>query len=262
MYHNVLAQFGQVIRESIGIDAEEFAKKTKQVSNPIDDLPTPEQVKEFLLDTFNMKDWKTFIDSQLYGGCQELAELIVAKFPAIKIIQGDGELSKKAAKKLNATSVAAKMFTHYFNKIDNTESSDTVKLNATQTLTNKTIDADDNTISDLTTSNLKSGVLQTTVRAVASASDTAIPSEKAVASALAAKSYNAQNTALTASGGVCTWTVTHNLNNSNVGVFLYEVSSGDRVMYDYAITSANVVTIKILSSANIAANTYKVVVLG
>lgn len=149
-----------------------------------------------------------------------------------------------------------------FNKIDNTESSDTVKLNATQTLTNKTIDADDNTISDLTTSNLKSGVLQTTVRAVASASDTAIPSEKAVASALAAKSYSAQNTALTVSGGSCTWTVTHNLNNSNVGVFLYEVSSGDRVMYDYSITSANVVTVKILASANIAANTYKVVVLG
>jgi hypothetical protein len=120
MYHNVLIKFGQVIRESIGIDAKEFSDKIKLVSNPVDDLPTPEQVKEFLLDTFKMKDWKTFIDSQLYGGCQELAELVVAKFPAVKIIQGDGKLSKKAAKKLNATSVAAKMFTHYFNKIGNT----------------------------------------------------------------------------------------------------------------------------------------------
>lgn len=120
MYHNVLAKFGQVIRESIGIDAQEFSDKMKLVSNPVDDLPTPEQVKEFLLDTFKMNDWKTFIDSQLYGGCQELAELVVAKFPAVKIIQGDGELSKKAAKKLNANSVAAKMFTHYFNKIGNT----------------------------------------------------------------------------------------------------------------------------------------------
>jgi hypothetical protein len=120
MYHNVLIKFGQVIRESIGIDAQEFSDKMKLVSNPVDDLPTPEQVKEFLLDTFKMNDWKTFIDSQLYGGCQELAELIVTKFPAVQIIQGDGELSKKAAKKLNATSVAAKMFTHYFNKIGNT----------------------------------------------------------------------------------------------------------------------------------------------
>lgn len=120
MYHNVLIGFEQVIRESIGIDAKEFSDKIKTVINPSDNLPTPEQVKQFLLNTFKMNDWKTFIDSQLYGGCQELAELIVAKFPAVKIIQGDGELSKKAAKKLNATSVAAKMFTHYFNKIGNT----------------------------------------------------------------------------------------------------------------------------------------------
>lgn len=120
MYHNVLAKFGQIIRESIGIDAQEFSDKMKLVSNPVDDLPSSEQVKEFLLDIFKMKDWKTFIDSQLYGGCQELAELIVAKFPAVKIIQGDGKLSKKAAKKLKATSVAEKMFTHYFNKIGNT----------------------------------------------------------------------------------------------------------------------------------------------
>lgn len=147
-------------------------------------------------------------------------------------------------------------------KIDNTEASDIVRLSATQTLTNKTIDADDNTISDLTTSNLKSGVLQTTVRAVASASDTSIPSEKAVASALAGKSYNTQNPALTASGGLCTWTVTHNLNNSNVQVSVYEVTSGDKVMFDTTITSANVVTVKILSASNIAADTYKVVVLG
>ena len=69
-------------------------------------------------------------------------------------------------------------------KIDNTESADIVRTAATQTLTNKTIDADDNTITDLTTSNLKSGVLQTTVRAESSASDTALASEKAVATAI------------------------------------------------------------------------------
>ena len=147
-------------------------------------------------------------------------------------------------------------------KIDNTEASEIVRLSATQTLTNKTIDADDNTISDLTTSNLKSGVLQTTIRGVASASDTAIPTEKAVASALVANKYSEQNSALTASGGLCTWTVTHNLNNSNVQVSVYEVTSGDKVMFDTTITSANVVTVKILSASNIAADTYKVVVLG
>ncbi len=149
-------------------------------------------------------------------------------------------------------------------KIDNTEASDIVRLAATQTLTNKTIDADDNTITDLGTGNFKSGVVRTSsdgIRTPSNASDTAIVTEKNIATVLAAKGYTAQNTALTQSGGLCTWTVTHNLNNSNVGVFLYEVSSGERVMYDYAIASANAVTIKILSTTNITANTYKAVIL-
>ena len=77
-----------------------------------------------------------------------------------------------------------------------------------------------------------------------------------------ALSYSTQNPSLTVSSGICTWTVTHNLSNSNVTVDVYEVSTGDKVMYDTTITSANVVTVKILSTANIAADTYKVVVKG
>ena len=149
-------------------------------------------------------------------------------------------------------------------KIDNTEASDIVRLAATQTLTNKTIDADDNTITDLGTGNFKSGVVRTSsdgIRTPSNASDTAIVTEKNIATALAAKGYTAQNTALTVSDNICTWTITHNLNNSNVGVFLYEVSTGNRVMYDYSITSANVVTVKILSTTNIAADTYKAVII-
>lgn len=65
--------------------------------------------------------------------------------------------------------------------------SDFITASSTDTLTNKTIDADDNTISDLTTSNLKSGVLQTSVRAAASASDTALASEKAIRTELDGK---------------------------------------------------------------------------
>lgn len=149
-------------------------------------------------------------------------------------------------------------------KIDNTEASDIVRLNATQTLTNKTIDADDNTISDLGTSNFKSGVVRTSsdgIRPTSSALDTALVTEKNIATVLANKGYSAQNTALTQTSGICSWAITHNLNNSNVGVFLYEVSSGDRVMYDYTITSANVVTVKILSTTDIAADTYKAVIV-
>lgn len=48
-------------------------------------------------------------------------------------------------------------------KFDNTEADDIVRLDLSQTLTNKSIDADDNSISDLTTSNFKSGVIVTTL---------------------------------------------------------------------------------------------------
>ena len=65
-------------------------------------------------------------------------------------------------------------------KIDNTESADIVRLAATQTLTNKTIDADDNTISDLELDNFKSGVIVTTVAEAATASDDKVATEKAV----------------------------------------------------------------------------------
>jgi len=72
-------------------------------------------------------------------------------------------------------------------KIDNSEAADIVRLNAIQTLTNKTIDADDNIISDLTTTNLKSGVLQTSIRDALTATDTSLASEKAIRTELDTK---------------------------------------------------------------------------
>lgn len=94
-------------------------------------------------------------------------------------------------------------------------------------------------------------------------SDLATIRSGAAKGATSVQSYNATNPALTATGGVATWAVTHNLNNSNVAIHLYEVSSGEEVMFDRSITSANAVSVKILSSASsIAANTYKIVVQG
>jgi len=58
---------------------------------------------------------------------------------------------------------------------------DTATSSASQTLTNKTIDADNNTISNLEVDNLKSGVLDTDLSSVAS-TDTTLPSAKAVKS--------------------------------------------------------------------------------
>lgn len=213
-------------------------------------------------------------------------------------------------------------------KIDNTESADIVKLNATQTLTNKTINADDNTITDLETDNFKSGVIQTAVRAESSASDTAIASEKAVATAikdfitasstdtltnktidgddntiqdlqlgvfksgvivdstagiaapasasdakivtekaaataLATKveKLAVQNGALTATGGVCTWTIANTLGSADVQVAIYQVSSGAQVGAYVEVSASNIV-VKFNSAADIAANTFKAVILG
>lgn len=76
------------------------------------------------------------------------------------------------------------------------------------------------------------------------------------------KSYSANNTALTESGGYCTWVVTHNLNTQYVGIHLYELLTNEEVMFDREITSSNAVTIKILATSDIVADTYRVVVIG
>ena len=72
-----------------------------------------------------------------------------------------------------------------------------VTLNDTQTLTNKTIDADDNTISDLATGNFKTGVIVTEVGATGA--DTSLPTEQAVREAIT-----------TATSGLATQTAVEN----------------------------------------------------
>lgn len=138
-----------------------------------------------------------------------------------------------------------------------------VTVDGVQTLTNKTLDADDNTIKDLTVSNLKSGVLRTSVRASSSATNTNIVSEKAVALAVEAlpHKYTATNPALTQSGGICTWTVTHGLADGDVIATVKRVSDGKLVVPEISYTATTVV-VKINTTANIAAGTYKIVVIG
>ena len=148
-------------------------------------------------------------------------------------------------------------------KIDNTEASDIVRLNAAQAITNKTIDADSNSISNLETDNFKSGVMQTVVRATTSASNTAIASELAVAKAVAALPHQitAANGALTTSGGVCSWTISNSLGTSDVNVFVYRISDGKQVMTEIDVASDNVI-VKFNSASDISANAYKAVIVG
>jgi len=76
-----------------------------------------------------------------------------------------------------------------------------------------------------------------------------------------AKKFAVNNTALTASGGVCTWSITNSLGTADVGVHVYEASTGEEVEVYKAVTSGTI-TVKINSSSNIAANTYRAVVIG
>lgn len=69
------------------------------------------------------------------------------------------------------------------------------------------------------------------------------------------------NTALTQSGGVCTWTIANTLNNADVICSVREVSSGEEVAVNVTYTASNIV-IKINSSTNIAAGTYRAVIIG
>lgn len=69
------------------------------------------------------------------------------------------------------------------------------------------------------------------------------------------------NPALTASSGVCTWTVAHNL-NKKVAYRVTEVSSKEDVMPTVVVVNNNTLTIKIASRANIAAGTYQITLVG
>jgi hypothetical protein len=78
----------------------------------------------------------------------------------------------------------------------------------------------------------------------------------------AVQKYSTTNPALTQSGGLCTWTVTHNLGTKNVQVTVYETSSGEEVLVDSVRTSTSVVTIKVNSTSNIQSAFYTVIVQG
>jgi hypothetical protein len=77
------------------------------------------------------------------------------------------------------------------------------------------------------------------------------------------KKYATGNTSLTSTGGVCTWTVTHNLGTKDVTVQVYEVAADyAQVEVDVQHTSTSAITIKINSATTITADTYRVVVIG
>ena len=132
-----------------------------------------------------------------------------------------------------------------------------------QTLTNKTIDADDNTITDLELDNFKSGVVTTVIASTSSASDTAVATEKAIAVALATKTnkLTAQNSALTPVAGVATWEISNTLGTADVNVMVKEVATNAEIITNI-VTTASTITISFNASATVAADTYRAIIIG
>ena len=99
--------------------------------------------------------------------------------------------------------------------------------------------------------------------AAAGTNTTQIATTAFVQNAIAAYSITltATNPALTASSGICTWTISNTLNNADVICSVREVSTGEEVFASITYSAASIV-IKINSSANIAADTYKAVIIG
>lgn len=78
------------------------------------------------------------------------------------------------------------------------------------------------------------------------------------------KKYSANNTVITAAGGAYTWTIakaTHGI-DTPVVVQLYEVATNEMVMADVIVAATGDVTIKIVGSGTLAADKYKVVIIG
>lgn len=72
----------------------------------------------------------------------------------------------------------------------------------------------------------------------------------------------ANNTLLVPSSGVVTWAVTHNLGTKDITVQIYDLANDTDVEVDVVRTSTSVVTLSWVASANVAADSYRVVIVG
>lgn len=69
------------------------------------------------------------------------------------------------------------------------------------------------------------------------------------------------NGALAQAGGVCTWTITNPI-GTGASIDVYLVSTGEKVIPNTITLTSSTVVVTILSTASIAANTYRAVIQG
>jgi len=124
-----------------------------------------------------------------------------------------------------------------FDGVDNTESSDLVRLAAVQTLTSKSIDADVNVISNLETDNFKAGVIDTD-GTLAANSDVRIATQKATKTYVDGKTTGRTKKYVGTITGVTTQTIaaaTHGC-GTDVIASVYETISTTRYCVEVDIT--------------------------
>lgn len=92
-------------------------------------------------------------------------------------------------------------------------------------------------------------------------SDLATIRSGAAKGATSTQKLTATNPALTATGGVCTWTISNTLATADVSVIVKEVATNEEVETEVTSTTSNVV-IKMNSASNIASGTYKAIIIG
>ena len=86
--------------------------------------------------------------------------------------------------------------------------------------------------------------------------------ELTFASGYGVQKYAAQNALLEPTSNVVTWVVAHNLSTRDVEVQVYELSGYTQVEVDVVRTNTAAVTLSWVATANVAADSYRVVVLG
>lgn len=86
--------------------------------------------------------------------------------------------------------------------------------------------------------------------------------ELTFASGYGVQKYAAQNVLIEPSSNVATWVVTHSIGTRDVEVQVYELSGYTQVEVDVVRTNTAAVTLSWVATSNVAADTYRVVVLG
>ena len=120
-------------------------------------------------------------------------------------------------------------------KIDNTESLDIVRLDSIQTFTNKTIDANNNTITNLNKNNFVPNAL----------------SEKIIGT----------NPLLATTNNVCIWTFIHNKNTRDIIISIRRIFDNAIMMASYVATELNSINIYFDSNVEIPENTYSITII-